>query len=84
MLTHCESLLLMRRLYLILVVFTAFLCLEILSALDSSGPVTTAAIKSWTDKDQVVSRVKKFVLHGNWDSAPKGLEIVPYWQREHE
>ncbi|KAL5469019.1 hypothetical protein EMCRGX_G030194 [Ephydatia muelleri] len=55
-----------------------------LEALDSSCPVTTAAIKSGTDKDPILSCVRNFVLHGNWDAAPKEPEFVPYRQREHE
>eukprot|EP00731_Ephydatia_muelleri_P017292 Em0010g390a len=55
-----------------------------LEALDSSCPVTTAAIKSGTDKDPILSCVRNFVLHGNWDAAPKEPKFVPYRQREHE
>ena len=39
---------------------------SMLEALDSSGPVTTAAIKSGTDKDPILSRVRNFVFHGKW------------------
>ncbi|KAL5515654.1 hypothetical protein EMCRGX_G000851 [Ephydatia muelleri] len=53
-------------------------------ALDSSSPVTSAAIKSWTDKDSVLSRVRGFVLHGNWEPVEQDVNFKPFKNRELE
>ena len=55
-----------------------------LEALDSSSPVTSAAIKSWTDKDPVLSRVHSFVLHGNWEPVEQDANFKPFKNRELE
>eukprot|EP00731_Ephydatia_muelleri_P018626 Em0011g666a len=55
-----------------------------LEALDSSSPVTSAAIKSWTDKDPVLSRVRGFVLYGNWEPVEQDANFKPFKNRELE
>ena len=55
-----------------------------LEALDSSSPVTSAAIKSWTDKDPVLSHVRGFVLHGNWEPVEQDANFKPFKNRELE
>ena len=55
-----------------------------MEALDSCGPVTAAVIKSWTDKDPVLSRVRNLVRHGNWSAAPQHPDFQPFLQRQLE
>ena len=55
-----------------------------MEALDSSSVVSVAAIKSWTDKDPVLSHVRKCVVHGNWQLPDKESEFRPYKQRATE
>ena len=47
-----------------------------------SSPITAEHIKSWTDKDPILSRVRNFVCKGWTDSC--GDELSPYWQRKEE
>ena len=56
----------------------------LMEALDSCGPVTAAVIKSWTNKDPVLSRVRNLVRHGNWSAAPQHLDFQPFLQRQLE
>ena len=56
----------------------------LMEALDSCGPVTAAVIKSWTDKDPVLSRVRNLVRHGNWSAAPQHPDFQPFLQRQLE
>ena len=45
--------------------------------------VTAAQIRSWTEKDQVLSRVRKYILQG-WPEAVEGKDFAPYFQRKEE
>ena len=56
------------------------LMMEALS--DMGSAVSAATIKSWTDRDPVLSRVRRMVLHG-WQPQ-KGVDFQPYEQRKHE
>ena len=47
-----------------------------------SSPITAEHIKSWTDKDPILSRVRNFVCKGWTDSC--GDKLSPYWQRKEE
>ncbi|KAL5517655.1 hypothetical protein EMCRGX_G003243 [Ephydatia muelleri] len=58
----------------------AVLMLEALSDMGSAVSATT--IKSWTDRDPVLSRVRRMVLHG-WQQQ-EGVDFQPYEQRKHE
>ena len=54
-----------------------------MEALSDMGSVVSAAtIKSWTDRDPVLSRVRRMVLHG-WQPQ-EGVDFQPYEQRKHE
>ena len=55
-----------------------------LEAMDSSSPVTSAAIQSWMDKDPVLSRVRGFVLYGNWEPVEQDANFKPFKNRELE
>ena len=55
-----------------------------LEALDSSSSVTSAAIKSWTGEDPVLSCVHGFVLHGNWEPVEQDANFRPFKNRELE
>ena len=46
-------------------------------------PVTAAKIKAWTDKDPVLSRIRKFTLYG-WPDSCEETEIKPYLHRQSE
>ncbi|KAL5506357.1 hypothetical protein EMCRGX_G007979 [Ephydatia muelleri] len=46
--------------------------------------ITAAVIKSWTDKDPVLSRVRILVRHGNWSAAPQHPDFQPFLQRQLE
>ena len=50
--------------------------------LDMGSAVSAATIKSWTDRDPVLSRVRRMVLHG-WQPQ-EGVDFQPYEQRKHE
>eukprot|EP00731_Ephydatia_muelleri_P005042 Em0002g1218a len=56
------------------------LMMEALSDMGSAVSATT--IKSWTDRDPVLSRVRRMVLHG-WQQQ-EGVDFQPYEQRKHE
>ena len=56
----------------------------LMEALDSCGPVTATVIKSGTDKDPVLSRVRNLVRHGNWSAAPQHPDFQPFLQRQLE
>ncbi|KAL5517714.1 hypothetical protein EMCRGX_G003317 [Ephydatia muelleri] len=56
------------------------LMMEALS--DMGSAVSATAIKSWTDRDPVLSRVRRMVLHG-WQQQ-EGVDFQPYQQRKHE
>ncbi|KAL5506337.1 hypothetical protein EMCRGX_G007955 [Ephydatia muelleri] len=56
----------------------------LMEALDCCGPVTAAVIKSWTDKDPVLSCVRNLVRHGNWSAAPQHPDFQPFLQRQLE
>ena len=58
----------------------AVLMMEALSDMGSAVSATT--IKSWTDRDPVLSRVRRMVLHG-WQQQ-EGVDFQPYEQRKHE
>lgn len=49
---------------------------------DASSVVTATAIRKWTDKDPVLSLVRRMVLHG-WERQVKP-EFKPYEQRKDE
>ena len=55
----------------------------LLEYLDSI-PVTAKQIKVWTDHDPVLSRVRKYILHGWPDHKIKNCELKPYKVRQHE
>ncbi|KAL5479657.1 hypothetical protein EMCRGX_G023208 [Ephydatia muelleri] len=56
------------------------LLMEALSDMGSAVSATT--IKSWTDRDPVLSRVRRMVLHG-WQQQ-EGVDFQLYEQRKHE
>ena len=56
------------------------LMMEALSDMGSAVSATT--IKSWTDRDPVLSWVRRMVLHG-WQQQ-EGVDFQPYEQRKHE
>ena len=45
--------------------------------------ITSERISQLTDKDPVLSRVRRFVLHGWADGSP-GAEVKPYYDRRYE
>ena len=45
--------------------------------------VTTAQIRSWTDKDPTLVKVRKSVLQG-WPDTSEDKEMDPYFQRREE
>ena len=45
-------------------------------------PVNTKQIKTWTDRDPVLSRVRQFLLQG-WSSVSEE-EFIPHERRKHE
>lgn len=51
--------------------------------LGTVSPLTSQQIKSWTDKDPVLSRVRKFVSHG-WPCQEASEELQPYLRRRDE
>ena len=55
----------------------------LLEYLDSI-PVTAKQIKVWTNHDPVLSRVRKYILHGWPDHKIKDCELNPYKVRQHE
>ena len=57
------------------------LMMEALS--DTESPVTTTAIRLWTDRDPDLSKVRHMVLHG-WPAGTGVKEWQPYKQRQLE
>ena len=51
--------------------------------LNNVSPVTPRQIRTWTDKDPVLSRVRRFVLHG-WPDREASEDMQPYWRRKDE
>ena len=49
----------------------------------SCTPITANEIRSWTDKDPTLSKVRRFVLSG-WPSHNSDDNVTPYWSRRHE
>ena len=45
--------------------------------------VTTAQIRSWTDRDRTLAKVQKSVLQG-WPDRSEDKEMDPYFQRREE
>ena len=51
--------------------------------LNNVSPVTPRQIRTWTDKDPVLSHVRRFVLHG-WPDREASEDMQPYWRRKDE
>ncbi len=51
--------------------------------LDSTSPVSAKQIKTWTERDSVLARVKSFILHG-WPTQESREELQPYERRKDE
>ena len=51
--------------------------------LNNVSPVSPQQIRTWTDKDPVLSRVRRFILHG-WPHQEISEEMQPYWRRRDE
>ena len=51
--------------------------------LNNVSPVTPRQIRTWTDKDPVLSRVRRLVLHG-WPDREASEDMQPYWRRKDE
>ena len=54
-------------------------------ALDNCGSsISTASIKTWTDRDIILSRVRDAVAHGDWRLLAQEREFRPYVSRKLE
>ncbi|XP_056118298.1 uncharacterized protein K02A2.6-like [Rhinichthys klamathensis goyatoka] len=49
----------------------------------SDSPVSAKQIKAWTERDKVLSKVKRFVLQG-WPSIVADAELKPFEKRKNE
>ena len=49
----------------------------------NTSPVDSVKIKQWIARDQVLSRIKQFVLQG-WPSDVEDIKLQPYFTRENE
>lgn len=55
---------------------------QLIHFLDST-PISSADVKEWTEKNHLLSRVKKFVMSG-WPAATLDAEFQPYSSKQHE
>lgn len=57
----------------------------VVEALDNCGSsISTASIKTWTDRDIILSRVRDAVAHGDWRLLAQEREFRPYVSRKLE
>ena len=59
---------------------------EIIMSMDiiNTSPVSVDKVRSWTDKDPVMSKVKEFVRTGKWPIVCEWEEMKPYASRKYE
>jgi hypothetical protein len=49
----------------------------------NGSPVDATKLKSWTDRDPVLSQIKHFVLNG-WPTTVQDTDLQPYFARKDE
>jgi hypothetical protein len=49
----------------------------------NGSPVDATKLKSWTDRDPVLSQIKHFVLNG-WPTTVEDTDLQPYFARKDE
>ena len=52
--------------------------------LDTTSLLTTEQIRSWTERDPTLSRVKRFILHGSWPDQGVSEDLKPFLRRKDE
>ena len=52
--------------------------------LDTTSLLTTEQIRSWTERDPTLSRVKRFILHGGWQDQGANEDLKPFLRRKDE
>ena len=50
----------------------------------NASPVTSSRIRTWTDQDPTLSKVKTWILTGWPNTPPEDKEICPYYNRRSE